>query len=154
RGEALVLRGPRPWFRCWDGQTCRIRPQQISRPILNKEKPDCKEERSKKEQFAPPSQTTQLAHVFVGRRIVWTSVAGTAIVPGMSPRRQTRRSGRFDSLEQKVFLGLWRTYDRLRAVEEELFARVDLTPQQYNALRLLRSERPKKVPTLRLAARL
>jgi hypothetical protein len=43
---------------------------------------------------------------------------------------------RFDSLEQEAFLGLWRTYDRLRALEDELFARHDLTPQQYNALRL------------------
>jgi DNA-binding MarR family transcriptional regulator len=77
-----------------------------------------------------------------------------AIVPGMSSRRQTRPSRRFDSLEQEVFLGLWRTYDRLRAVEEELFARFDLTPQQYNALRLLRSEHPKKLPTLTLGTRL
>jgi hypothetical protein len=44
---------------------------------------------------------------------------------------------RFDSPEQEAFLGLWRTFDRLRALEEGLFARFDLTPQQYNALRLL-----------------
>lgn len=69
-------------------------------------------------------------------------------------RRQPRPSGRFDSLEQEVFLGLWRTYDKLRAVEDELFARYDLTPQQYNALRLLKSGHPDKVPTLALAARL
>ena len=53
-----------------------------------------------------------------------------------------------------MFLGLWRTYDRLRAVEEEVFGRFELTPQQYNALRLLRSEHPNKVPTLELATRL
>ena len=35
---------------------------------------------------------------------------------------------RFDTLEQEAFLGLWRTYDRLRALEDELFARYDLTP--------------------------
>jgi DNA-binding MarR family transcriptional regulator len=67
--------------------------------------------------------------------------------PAHAPRR-------FDSLEQEAFLSLWRTYDRLRALEEELFARHDLTPQQYNALRLLRSEHPGKVRTLDLAARL
>src|SRR5215475_11291948 len=61
---------------------------------------------------------------------------------------------RFDSLEQEAFLGLWRTYDRLRALEDELFARYDLTPQQYNALRLLRGEHPGTVRTLDLAARL
>src|SRR5947208_15145452 len=60
----------------------------------------------------------------------------------------------FDSLEQEVFLGLWRTYDRLRALEEELFGRHDLTPQQYNALRLLAGEHPGKVRTLDLAGRL
>src|SRR5215204_4618176 len=59
---------------------------------------------------------------------------------------------RFDSPQQEAFLSLWRTYDRLRALEDELFARYDLTPQQYNALRLLRAEHP--VPTLALADRL
>ena len=49
----------------------------------------------------------------------------------------TRASRRFDSLEQEAFLSLWRTYDRLRLLEDELFAGHDLTPQQYNALRLL-----------------
>ena|SRR5437867_7100346 len=63
-------------------------------------------------------------------------------------------SRRFDSAEQEVFLSLWRTYDRLRALEEELFGRYDLTPQQYNALRLLASECPGSVRTLELAARL
>src|SRR5438045_1651902 len=61
---------------------------------------------------------------------------------------------RFDSPEQEVFLSLWRTYDRLRALEEALFGRFDLTPQQYNALRLLASEHPGSVRTLELAARL
>lgn len=61
---------------------------------------------------------------------------------------------RFDSLEQEAFLGLWRTYDRLRTLEDELFARYELTPQQYNALRLLRGEHPEKLRTLDLAARL
>jgi DNA-binding MarR family transcriptional regulator len=61
---------------------------------------------------------------------------------------------RFDSLEQEAFLGLWRTYDRLRALEDELFARHGLTPQQYNALRLLRRDHPNPVRTLDLAARL
>ena len=60
----------------------------------------------------------------------------------------------FDSLEQEVFLSLWRTYDRLRALEEELFAQYDLTTQQYNALRLLKSEHPNKIRTLDLAGRL
>jgi DNA-binding MarR family transcriptional regulator len=61
---------------------------------------------------------------------------------------------RFDSLEQEAFLNLWRTYDRLHALEEELFGQYDLTPQQYNALRLLRGESGRKLATLALASRL
>ena len=61
---------------------------------------------------------------------------------------------RFDSLAQEVYLGLWRTYDRLRALEDELFAGFELTAQQYNVLRLLKAARPETVPTLSLAERL
>jgi DNA-binding MarR family transcriptional regulator len=68
--------------------------------------------------------------------------------------RSARRTPRFDSLEQKVFLNLWRTYDRLRSFEDALFGEHDLTPQQYNALRLLRSAHPATIPTLDLASRL
>lgn len=53
-----------------------------------------------------------------------------------SPRRK------FDSLEQEVYLSLWRTYDRLKAIEEQLFAPIGISPQQYNALRLLKSVSP------------
>jgi DNA-binding MarR family transcriptional regulator len=68
--------------------------------------------------------------------------------------RRASSALRFDSLEQEVFLNLWRTYDRLRALEDELFGRYDLTPQQYNVLRLLRAEHPGTSPTLTLANRL
>ncbi len=64
------------------------------------------------------------------------------------------RGRRFDSPQQAAFLNLWRTYDRLRMLEDELFGRHDLTAQQYNALRLLRAAHPKKVATLNLAGRL
>ena len=68
--------------------------------------------------------------------------------------RPTRGRRRFDSPHQEVFLSLWRTYDRLRGLEDELFGRHGLTAQQYNTLRLLRAARPGKVPTLSLAAKL
>ena len=68
-----------------------------------------------------------------------------------SVRRPKRR---FDSPQQEAFLNLWRTYDRMRALEEQLFARYDLTPQQYNALRLLKAAHPDPIPTLSIAARL
>jgi DNA-binding MarR family transcriptional regulator len=68
--------------------------------------------------------------------------------------RRARPVARFDSLEQEVFLSVWRTYDRLRALEDDLFRRYDLTPQRYNVLRLLRAEHPRPVQTLTLAQRL
>ncbi len=68
----------------------------------------------------------------------------------------SRRSAttRFDSLEQEAFLSLWRTYDRLRALEDEFFRPYDLTPQQYNVLRLLKAQHPGLLPTLDVANRL
>src|SRR5437588_632846 len=63
-------------------------------------------------------------------------------------------AARFDSPEQEVFLNLWRTYDRLRILEDALFARFDLTPQQYNVLRLLKASHPDPIATLTLADRL
>jgi DNA-binding MarR family transcriptional regulator len=71
-----------------------------------------------------------------------------------SSSKPTGKVRHFDSPEQEAYLNLWRTYDRLRAFEDELFSRWDLTPQQYNALRLLRGSHPHKLPTLTLAARL
>ena len=72
----------------------------------------------------------------------------------MNSKAAQLRARRFDSLAQEAYLNLWRTYDRLRAEEEALFARHELTPQQYNALRLLRAEHPDTLPTLALAERL
>src|SRR3954465_11087122 len=65
-----------------------------------------------------------------------------------------KRAQRFDSPQQEAYLNLWRTYDRLRLLEDELFGRFDLTAQQYNTLRLLKAAHPKKVTTLGLAGRL
>jgi DNA-binding MarR family transcriptional regulator len=66
-------------------------------------------------------------------------------------QRVVRR--RFDSREQEAYLALWRTYDRLRLLEDELFVEFELTAQQYNLLRLLKAAR-RSVPTLALAERL
>ena len=65
-----------------------------------------------------------------------------------------KESKRFDSPQQEAFLNLWRTYDRLRLLEDELFSKFDLTAQQYNTLRLLKAAHPQKVATLNLAGRL
>ena len=60
----------------------------------------------------------------------------------------------FDSPQQEVFLSLWRTYDRLRLLEDQLFGRYGLAAQQYNALRILRAAHPRKLPTLAIAGKL
>jgi DNA-binding MarR family transcriptional regulator len=83
-------------------------------------------------------------------KFVWTTIVPTIITESMSPHPLPVR--RFDSLEQEVYLNLWRTYDRLRAMEDEIFARFDLTAQQYNLLRLLKAESPRE--TMALADRL
>lgn len=64
------------------------------------------------------------------------------------------KASRFDSSQQEVYLNLWRTYDRLRSIEDAVFSQFDLTAQQYNTLRLLRGEHPQKLHTLVLAKRL
>jgi len=89
-------------------------------------------------------------------KIVWTTIVWRIIVDFMTiqPARRAKGTARFDSLEQEVFLNLWRTYDRLRALEDELFGRWSLTPQQYNVLRLLRAVHSETLPTLALANQL
>ena len=72
----------------------------------------------------------------------------------MTARNNKTIDRRFDSPEQETYLSLWRTYDRLRTLEDELFVDFDLTAQQYNVLRLLRSSHPDLVPTLSLVGRL
>jgi DNA-binding MarR family transcriptional regulator len=72
-------------------------------------------------------------------------------MPAPSAKRRQRP---FDSTRQEAYLNLWRTYDRLRALEDELFAEFDLTAQQYNTLRLLRGQHPKPLATLTIARRL
>jgi DNA-binding MarR family transcriptional regulator len=63
-------------------------------------------------------------------------------------------AGLFDSLEQEAYLQLWRTYDRLRELDERVFARHGITAQQYNALRVLRSVHPAGLATAALGGRL
>ena len=71
-----------------------------------------------------------------------------------TPAAPRRRSRRFDSAEQEAYLNLWRTYDRLKEIEDRLFEQHGLTAQQYNALRVLRAAHPRPMPTLALGERL
>ena len=61
---------------------------------------------------------------------------------------------RFDSLEQEAYLQLWRTYDRLRELDERVFSPHGISAQQYNALRVLRAVHPRGLATSSLGARL
>ena len=61
---------------------------------------------------------------------------------------------RFDSPLQELYLNLWRTYDRLRDLEEELFAQFEINSQQYNVLRLLKAAAPAGMATLAIGDRL
>jgi DNA-binding MarR family transcriptional regulator len=70
------------------------------------------------------------------------------------PSRRSSAKPKFDSLEQEAYLNLWRTYDRLKALEEDLFATHQLSAQQYNTLRLLADVSPGTIPTLALGAKL
>ncbi len=72
----------------------------------------------------------------------------------MTASTRSKSLRRFDSPEQEAFLNLWRTYDRLRQLEDELFGQFELTPQQYNALRLLKASHPMPLLTLELAGKL
>jgi DNA-binding MarR family transcriptional regulator len=65
-------------------------------------------------------------------------------------RRQAANHPQFDSPVQEVFLQLWRTYDRLKTLEDELFGQHQLSAQQYNALRLLEAAQPGSMQTLEL----
>jgi DNA-binding MarR family transcriptional regulator len=76
------------------------------------------------------------------------------MIKAAAVKQQQRKAKRFDSPQQEVYLNLWRTYDRLRAFEDELFARHGLTAQQYNALRLLHAAHPRPLPTLAVAQKL
>lgn len=69
----------------------------------------------------------------------------------MNPRPHVRH---YDSLEQEAYLNLWRTYDRLKAIEEELFETYELSAQQYNALRLLRAAEPTGMTVQGIGSRL
>ena len=72
----------------------------------------------------------------------------------MTSSLRDKTTRRFDSPEQEAFLNLWRTYDCLKALEEQVFGGYQLSAQQYNALRLLRSVFPGSMQTLALGKRL
>lgn len=102
-----------------------------------------------------PRRAIKVANLAVMTIVVLTTVKWPVRVAGMSKTSvKSIHASRFDSLEQEVFLNLWRTYDRLKGIEEQVFGEFDLSAQQYNALRLLGSAHPGAMQTLALGRRL
>ncbi|WP_437191668.1 MarR family winged helix-turn-helix transcriptional regulator [Planctomicrobium sp. SH527] len=66
----------------------------------------------------------------------------------------TSKTRHFDSPQQEAYLNLWKTYDKLKEIEDDVFAEYDLSAQQYNALRVLRSVAPESMSTSALGGML
>lgn len=67
-------------------------------------------------------------------------------------RQELKKKRPFDSLEQEAALNLLRTSDQVQIRFVRLFRDYDLTPSQYNILRILRGE-GKPLPILEIAQR-
>lgn len=63
------------------------------------------------------------------------------------------KRGPFESLEQEAMLNLLRSSDQFQNRMGRLFRKYDLTPSQYNILRILRGE-GKPLPSLEIAGRM
>lgn len=72
---------------------------------------------------------------------------------GSTLQRELKKKQPFDLLEQEALLNLLRTADQLQIHFARLFRTFDLTPQQYNVLRILRGEGA-PLPILEIADRM
>src|SRR5271166_1479577 len=70
----------------------------------------------------------------------------------MSLQRELKKKRPFESLEQEAMLNIARTNDQQLIRFARLFRQHDLTPSQYNILRILRGE-GKPLPILEIASR-
>jgi DNA-binding MarR family transcriptional regulator len=68
-------------------------------------------------------------------------------------QQEVKKRRPFESPEQEAVLSILRTSDRLQIRFARLFRQFDLTPSQYNVLRILRGE-GKPLPILEIAERL
>jgi DNA-binding MarR family transcriptional regulator len=67
---------------------------------------------------------------------------------------EIRQSRPFASRSQEAVIALLRTTDRVRRLIAEQLAPFEVTPQQYNVLRILRGAGPEGLPTLEIADRM
>src|SRR5215210_4977149 len=72
--------------------------------------------------------------------LLLTIIVITSILPpvGAKTKKEASRTGPIGSREEAVYLVMLRTVERLSRGVAETLARADLTPTQYNALRILR----------------
>lgn len=91
--------------------------------------------------------------LFVGTNVVLTSPLALITIEAMEnfAKAEHASAASFDSLSQKVFLHMWKTYDILRGIEDECLADFGLSAQQYNVLRILKANHPEPVPTMELS---
>lgn len=68
-------------------------------------------------------------------------------------QEELKKRDPFDSIQQEAILNLLRTSDQVHNRLGRLFRQFDLTPSQYNVLRILRGE-GKPIPVLEIASRL
>ena len=74
-------------------------------------------------------------------------------MPSGSLRQQLKKKGPFDSLQQEAMLSILRTSDLLENRLARLLREYDLTPSQYNAMRIMRGE-GQPIPCLEVAVRM
>ena len=74
-------------------------------------------------------------------------------MPSASLRQQLKKKGPFDSLQQEAMLSILRTSDLLENRLARLLRQYDLTPSQYNAMRIMRGE-GEPMPCLEVAVRM
>jgi DNA-binding MarR family transcriptional regulator len=69
-------------------------------------------------------------------------------------QREIKQTKPFRSAAQEALIGLFRTVDVLRRQSAESLEPEDVTPQQYNVLRILRGAGSAGLPTLEIATRM
>ena len=69
-------------------------------------------------------------------------------------RRELKQSRPFPTAEQEAAVALPRTADVIRVDLERALEPFEITPQQYNVLRILRGSHPGSLPTLEIAERM
>lgn len=69
-------------------------------------------------------------------------------------QQELRQKKPFESTKQEAYISLQRTADLVSRPVERIFARWNLTPEQYNVLRILRGSEPEGLPTLEIGYRM